>query len=118
MGLAGYDDGARTHEHGLCPGRADPPGHRSLLFSTDGKDLCRCGLGERMSDIAIQVVALSKQYRIGVRQEQYYTLRDTLTEAGARPFQKLASFFSGNGASSRTPEASSIWALKDVSFEV
>jgi homopolymeric O-antigen transport system ATP-binding protein len=71
-----------------------------------------------MSDIAIQVVALSKLYRIGVRQERYYTLRDTLTEAVARPFQKLAFLFSRNGAGSRTPGASSIWALKDVSFEV
>jgi homopolymeric O-antigen transport system ATP-binding protein len=71
-----------------------------------------------MGDVAIRVVALSKQYRIGERQERYYTLRDTLTEAVTRPFQKLASFFSRNGADSRTPGASSIWALKDVSFEV
>ncbi len=71
-----------------------------------------------MGNIALQLVALSKQYRIGVRQERYYTLRDTLTEAVARPFQILASFFSRNGAGSRTPGASSIWALKDVSFEV
>src|SRR2546428_2503609 len=71
-----------------------------------------------MSDIAIRVESLSKLYRIGARQERYYTLRDTLTEAVARPFQKLASFFSRNGAGSRTLDASSIWALKDVSFEV
>src|SRR5438128_9630341 len=71
-----------------------------------------------MGDIAVRVEGLSKRYRIGARQERYYTLRDTLTEAVARPFQKLAAFFSRNGAGSRTPEASSIWALKDVSFEV
>src|SRR5213594_2109275 len=71
-----------------------------------------------MSDIAIRVEGISKHYRIGARQERYYTLRDTLTEAVARPFQKLAAFFSRNGAGPRTPEASSIWALKDVSFEV
>ena len=71
-----------------------------------------------MGDVAIRVQGLSKRYRIGARQERYYTLRDTLTEAVARPFQKLASFFSRNGAGSRTLDASSIWALKDVSFEV
>src|SRR5881409_2604324 len=71
-----------------------------------------------MSDIAIRVEGLSKRYRIGARQERYYTLRDTLTEAVARPYQKLAAFFSRNGAGPRTPEASSIWALKDVSLDV
>src|SRR5881296_2420456 len=71
-----------------------------------------------MSDIAIRVEGISKHYRIGARQERYYTLRDTLTEAVTRPFQKLAAFFSRNGAGPRTPEASSIWALKDVSFDV
>jgi lipopolysaccharide transport system ATP-binding protein len=71
-----------------------------------------------MSDIAIRVEGLSKRYRIGARQERYYTLRDTLTEAVARPFQKLASFFGTNGSGSPTSSASSIWALKDVSFAV
>src|SRR5881628_252867 len=71
-----------------------------------------------MSDIAIRVEGISKHYRIGARQERYYTLRDTLTEAVTRPFQKLAAFFSRNGAGTRTPEAWSIWALKDVSFDV
>src|SRR5881409_1050782 len=71
-----------------------------------------------MSDIAIRVEGLSKRYRIGARQERYYTLRDTLTEAVARPYQKLAAFFSRNGAGPRTPEAASIWALNDVSFDV
>src|SRR5207249_9547167 len=77
-----------------------------------------CGVGERMGDIAIRVEGLSKHYQIGARQEPYYTLRDTLTESLARPFQQLWRFFSPNGAGSPTPEASSIWALRDVSFEV
>src|SRR5437016_6829116 len=118
MGLARYGDGARTHEHGLRAGRSSRPGHRSVLFSADGKDLCRGGVGERMGDIAIRVDGLSKRYQIGARQEPYYTLRATLTESLARPFQQLWRFFSPNGAGSPTPEASSIWALRDVSFEV
>ena len=71
-----------------------------------------------MGDVAIRVEGLSKRYRIGARQERYYTLRDTLTESLARPFQHLWSFFSPNGAGSPTPEDSSVWALKDVSFDV
>src|SRR3989441_10519195 len=71
-----------------------------------------------MGDIAIRVEGLSKRYCIGASQEPYYTLRETLTESLARPFRQLWSFFSPNGAAATTPEASSIWALKDVSFEV
>src|SRR5206468_130623 len=74
--------------------------------------------GERMGDIAIRVEGLSKRYQIGATQEPYYTLRETLTESLARPFQQLWRFFSPNGAGSPTPEASSIWALRDVSFEI
>src|SRR3989442_6370260 len=118
MGIARQGDGARTHEHGLRTGGADCLGPGSVLFTADGKDVCGCGLGERMGDIAIRVEGLSKRYCIGARQERYHTLRDTLTESLARPFRQLWSFFSPNGAAATTPEASSIWALKDVSFEV
>src|SRR2546427_12681936 len=118
MGLARYGDGARTHEHSVRAGRSSRSGHRGPVFSADGKDLCRCGVGERMGDIAIRVEGLSKRYCIGASQEPYYTLRETLTESLARPFRQLWSFFSPNGAPATTPEASSIWALKDVSFDV
>jgi len=71
-----------------------------------------------MSDNAIQALALSKQYRIGAKQERYYTLRDTVTDVAVRPFQKLASFFHPNGSTSKAVDESSIWALKDVSLDV
>src|SRR6266849_6283108 len=59
-----------------------------------------------MSDIAIRVQNLGKQYRIG-KIERYRTLRDSLTEAVTAPFRR------------RTESPSeTIWALKDVSFEV
>src|SRR5689334_21899598 len=64
-----------------------------------------------MSDVAIRVDGLSKQFRIGAP-ERYRTLRDTLTDALAAPFRRLR-----NGASGQS-EAETIWALKDVSFEV
>jgi lipopolysaccharide transport system ATP-binding protein len=59
-----------------------------------------------MSEIAIRVKGLGKQYRIGKR-EAYRTLRDSLTEVFTAPFRCW------------TPAPSeTIWALKDVSFEV
>ncbi|HEY6342770.1 MAG TPA: ABC transporter ATP-binding protein [Bryobacteraceae bacterium] len=64
-----------------------------------------------MSDIAIRVEGLSKQFRIG-SPERYRTFRDTLTDTLAAPFR-----FMRNGASNKAP-AETIWALKDVSFEV
>jgi lipopolysaccharide transport system ATP-binding protein len=76
-----------------------------------------------MSDIAIRVENLSKQYpstplrtsRIGGPQERYKTLRDTLTDTFTAPFRRLSSVVRGQPsvASNET-----IWALKDVSFEV
>src|SRR5687767_10471985 len=89
-----------------------------------------------MSDIAIRVENLSKQYRIGER-ESYKTLRDVIADSAATPFRKLRSAFIGNGSSSNSngrpsvagqPSAdgavagpspsATIWALDDVSFEV
>jgi len=64
-----------------------------------------------MSDIAIRVQNLSKQYRIGEAQRQYKTLRETLVSSAKR---LLPSNFK---ASTRVPETT-IWALNDVSFEV
>jgi len=45
-----------------------------------------------MSDIAIRVEGLSKQYRIGAAQNgryRYENLRDTLTGALTAPFRRL-----------------------------
>jgi lipopolysaccharide transport system ATP-binding protein len=71
-----------------------------------------------MSDIAIRVEGLSKQYRIG-RRESYRALRDTLTDAIQAPFRAAASRLNSTKAQSAAEAAESyIWALKDVSFEV
>ena len=45
-----------------------------------------------MTDIAIRVESLGKEYRIGKR-ERYRTLRDTLTDAATAPFRKVRSLF-------------------------
>jgi len=68
-----------------------------------------------MSDIAIRVENLSKQYRIGGPQARYKTIRESLTEAVQAPFRRLGSVVRGQ---SSTVSNETIWALKDVSFEV
>jgi lipopolysaccharide transport system ATP-binding protein len=65
-----------------------------------------------MSDVAIRVENLSKLYRIGGPQARYQTLRDTVMDVAAAPIQRLRRL--------RQPAQPdhTIWALKDVSFEV
>ena len=76
-----------------------------------------------MSDIAVRVDGLSKQYKIGVRRKDHSTLRDHLVS-------NLKSLFGRNGHGPLSRNAGSmesaeqagasdiIWALRDVSFEV
>lgn len=63
-----------------------------------------------MSDIAIRVEGLGKQYRLGAKQERYSTLRDQI-----RRWTSPRTWFKPN-ANGESP--SSFWALKDVSFDV
>lgn len=63
-----------------------------------------------MSDIAIRVENLGKQYRIGLTPMRYRTLRESLVES-----------ISISGRSNRAAlkeEFGTIWALRNVSFEV
>jgi lipopolysaccharide transport system ATP-binding protein len=62
-----------------------------------------------MSDLAVRVVNLGKQYRIGMVTAGYRTLREALAEQISAPIRRLRE---GNS------EANKIWALKEVSFEV
>ena len=67
-----------------------------------------------MKDTAIRVEGLSKQYRIGRRQECYKTLGETLGQTFTAPFRKARSALrNGNGQRKNT-----IWALKDLSIEI
>ena len=66
-----------------------------------------------MSDIAIRVENLGKMYRIGRAQERHDTLRDALVAAVRTPLERLRRDGRGRDGGKRT-----IWALKDVSFEV
>jgi lipopolysaccharide transport system ATP-binding protein len=67
-----------------------------------------------MSDVAIRVDNLGKRYRLG-RRERYSTLRDTLAEAAQTPWRWLTAKANGNG---RSAAADTLWALRDLSFEV
>jgi lipopolysaccharide transport system ATP-binding protein len=58
----------------------------------------------------IRVEQLSKQYGIGARQAPYGTLRDTIAEALRAPITGLRRY--------RRKSDETIWALKDVSFEI
>ncbi|MBK9712998.1 MAG: ATP-binding cassette domain-containing protein [Kouleothrix sp.] len=70
-----------------------------------------------MSDIAIRVSNLSKQYTIGGPQERYKTLRDTLAGAASAPFRRIKSTFQRSNVKT-FQRSDEFWALKDVSFEV
>ncbi|MBN2362010.1 MAG: ABC transporter ATP-binding protein [Deltaproteobacteria bacterium] len=65
-----------------------------------------------MSDAAISVRGLGKRYRIGARVGQYKRLTETVTDLFAAPFRRLARI--GRAA----PAEETIWALRDVSFDV
>ena len=65
-----------------------------------------------MNDAVIRVENLGKRYRIGARQKRANTLRETLQNLAASPFDYLRSTLRGPS------EEEIIWALKDVSFEV
>src|SRR5256714_10732684 len=68
-----------------------------------------------MSDIAIQAVELGKRYRIGEKRARYRTLRETITSLALAPIQRLNNVIHGQSA---LREQDTIWALKDVSFEI
>jgi lipopolysaccharide transport system ATP-binding protein len=70
-----------------------------------------------MNDIAVHVERLSKEYRIGGRREKYRTLRDSFTDIVSAPFRRAYSLLRGQAYGAAGLEET-IWALKDVSFDV
>jgi lipopolysaccharide transport system ATP-binding protein len=69
-----------------------------------------------MSDIAIRVEGIAKQYRLGQIQS-YGMLRDSLANAFSAPARALRSARNGDEAD-RAPRRETLWALRDVSFDV
>lgn len=74
-----------------------------------------------MSETVIRVENLSKVYKIGKR-EEYHTLRDSIARSFSKSFRLLTRSSSSKdsmlSALSSQLSADTIWALKDVSFEV
>jgi len=68
-----------------------------------------------MNDIAIRVEDLGKRYRIGTAPERYKTLRDTIVAGVNAPIQRLRR---GTSLTANSKETSTIWALRNISFEV
>jgi lipopolysaccharide transport system ATP-binding protein len=74
-----------------------------------------------MSELAIRVENLGKQYKIGVVAERYRTLRDSLAETASAPLralQRKPERSQDKRASKSSQDESTIWALRGVGFEV
>jgi lipopolysaccharide transport system ATP-binding protein len=67
-----------------------------------------------MSNVAIRIENLGKRYKIGVKREKYYTLRDSLMNALTYPFRGRRQERPDQGH----PQEDFFWALKDVSLEI
>jgi lipopolysaccharide transport system ATP-binding protein len=67
---------------------------------------------ESMTQPAIRVEHLGKQYQIGAPGPRYATFREALTKAALAPWRRFRQL------SGVAQEQSIIWALRDVSFEV
>jgi lipopolysaccharide transport system ATP-binding protein len=70
-----------------------------------------------MSELAIRVEGLSKQYRIGGPQARYKTFRESLAQAAQAPFRRAAGLLRGQAYGAAGLQET-IWALRDVSFDV
>src|SRR5579863_3430736 len=70
-----------------------------------------------MSDTAVRVEGLSKQYRIGGKQERYRTLRETISDTALAPLRRFRSALRHSGVVSANSDET-IWAHKDASFEI
>ena len=71
-----------------------------------------------MSELAVRVENLGKQYHIGaVRKERYQTLRDQVARAAGAPFRRAYKLLRGQATGAAELDET-IWALRDVSFEV
>ncbi|MCB0161194.1 MAG: ABC transporter ATP-binding protein, partial [Caldilineaceae bacterium] len=73
--------------------------------------------GRIVSNTAIRVENLGKQYRIGATQARYRTIRETVTDAARAPFVRAGKLLRGEATGAANLDET-IWALKDVSFEV
>src|SRR5256884_1157254 len=67
-----------------------------------------------MSDVAIRVAGLGKQYQIGGDRKPYRTIRESITDTVLGPLRRLRAGLSADAVNGEK----AFWALKDVSFQV
>jgi len=65
-----------------------------------------------MSELAVRVEGLGKEYRLGGPRERYTTLREGVNKTASAALRAL------RGRGERSEQNPPFWALKDVSFEV
>jgi lipopolysaccharide transport system ATP-binding protein len=70
-----------------------------------------------MNSVAIRVVDLSKEYRIGTKRSSERTLRETIVDGLSGPVRRAGNLLRGQASGASELHASH-WALKDVSFEI
>ena len=70
-----------------------------------------------MNDVVITVENLSKQYHIGGKLDTNKTIRDTVADALISPVRRIGKLLRGQPTGA-AELGETIWALKDVSFEV
>src|SRR3569833_1082056 len=72
-----------------------------------------------MSEIAIYVRDLGKQYHVGAieRSGRYKSLRESVTKSISAPFRHVRTFIT-EGRNHENDRETMIWALKDVSFDI
>jgi lipopolysaccharide transport system ATP-binding protein len=70
-----------------------------------------------MSNFAIKVTGLGKQYRIGSTKASYSTLRESIVDGATAPFRRVRQLVRGQAYGAANLDEI-IWALRDVSFTV
>jgi lipopolysaccharide transport system ATP-binding protein len=67
-----------------------------------------------MTDLAIRLESVSKKYRIGARQSNYRTMRETIMNKAMSPLRRITK----SDPSLLTSSYEEIWALRNVSFDI
>ncbi len=71
-----------------------------------------------MTNVALRVQNLGKQYTIGARVQPHGLLIDQIASGIKRPFQNGAAWVSRMRAGSPADDPEHIWALRDVTFDI
>ncbi len=72
---------------------------------------------ESMSHVSIEVAGLAKSYQIGGLQKSYYRLTDQISDLFMAPFRRASKLVRGQATGAAELDET-IWALKDVSFQI